>query len=714
MLNRLYWWPRPEWLLAGAWIALVSLPALALDEPPAAEEAGEAIASDTADVPVDKADPVEQPESDLLFPAMPDPGPAAIKLVPESDSSSPDTNHGKDATALKLVAGPSPEPASRLAPLPSRTPAETAGDETPSEPEEEPLEPIPDPQANQEPIKIETASFNGVTPGITVRSALQEAWGSPRQISKETGMMVHLYKVEPFTQVEVSFVEETVTSVVIRLDEAVPSKHLTQLLKLENIRPVLVSNELGEILGQTFPERGVLFAFEPAEAPGRTSAKVVQIILEPVSAEAFVLRAETFLNAELGTALGDLENAVKLQPENARAHWLQARALMTLGDNVPALASARESVRLGPTNAQYQLTLADLLGKLGQIEAGIVQAQAALENSQQRPHVAARALCLLGDLASSGPNPNYARAIEYHTQAIKTADPLAVNRHPAIRLSAKEVLIDAHLGAAHDIAWGNWNEQELAVTRWLDRASAFAEEYIENDGGSVEHRFRVAHRALAASIGLEGVLDPTEWADLALRSGQELLASVTDDAQVRQIQRQLGLALYDSVQVYQMRSEHDLAFRYGQKAVEYLEQGMMDKTGPVENYLLARLYFRLGAIQAVGEGNHRIAIDWFDKARVLFDQAADHVAPDEAGRLGDTFISMGISYWEVEQRERALDLTKRGVDLIELGVNDGSLDRSALEIPYGNLAIMHRRLGQDSEADKYHQEALKVKETVHR
>ena len=707
MLNRLYWWPRPEWLLAGAWIVLVSLPALASAEPPAVDNAGEAIASDAVDVPV------EQPKTDPLFPGMPDPGHAAIELVPEGGSSSPGANDGKNPTALNVLAEQAPKPASGEAPLPEGTPAETAGEDTASKPEEKPLEPIPDPQTDQ-PIKIETASFNGVTPGITVRTALQEAWGSPRQISKEAGMIVHLYKVEPFTRVEVSFVDETVMSVVIRLDEAVPTKHLTQLLKLQDIRPVLVSNDLGEILGQTFPERGVLFAFEPAEVPGETATKVVQIILEPVSAEAFVLRAETFLDTELPASVRDLEDAVKLQPENARAHWLRARALMTLGDNVAALASAKEAIRLEPANARYQVTLADLFGKLGRIEEGLVQAQAALENSQERPHLTARALCLLGDLTSSGPNPDYPRAIEYHTQAIKTADPLAVNRHPAIRLAAKEVLIDAHLGAAHDIAWGNWNEQNLAVTRWLDRAAAFAEEYVENDGGSVEHRFRVAHRALAASIGLEGALDPTEWVDAALRSGQELIASITDDAQKRQAQWQLGLALYDAVQAYQMRSEHDLAFLYGQKAVKYLEQSIVGKTGPAENYLLGRLYFRLGAIQAVGEGNHQVAVNWFGKASILFEQVADQIAPEEAGRLGDTFISMSVSYWEVGQHSRALDLTGRGVDLIEFGVNAGSLDRSALEVPYANLAIMHRRLGQDSEADKYHQEALKVKQTIQR
>ncbi|KKK63377.1 hypothetical protein LCGC14_2994900, partial [marine sediment metagenome] len=71
---------------------------------------------------------------------------------------------------------------------------------------------------------------------------------------------------------------------------------------------------------------------------------------------------------------------------------------------------------------------------------------------------------------------------------------------PAIRLAAKEVLIDAHLGAANDIAWGSWSQKEKAVAKWSQRAAAFAEELIANDGGTEELRFRVATRSLAAFV----------------------------------------------------------------------------------------------------------------------------------------------------------------------------------------------------------------------
>jgi len=60
-----------------------------------------------------------------------------------------------------------------------------------------------------------------------------------------------------------------------------------------------------------------------------------------------------------------------------------------------------------------------------------------------------------GDLIAMGPKPNYASAIKYHREAIQTATPLGSNPRVEVRRMAKRVMIDAHLGVANDIAWGN-------------------------------------------------------------------------------------------------------------------------------------------------------------------------------------------------------------------------------------------------------------------
>lgn len=550
-------------------------------------------------------------------------------------------------------------------------------------------------------IEIQTASFKGVTPGETKLAVLQEQWGSPKQMAAQNGQPVYLYSIDPFESIEVSVSDDIVTSVIIRLQQPVPAVPLAEQLKLQEIRPVLISNELGEILGQSYPERGVMFAFEPADEPGKATMRVVDVILEPVGAESFVLRAETYLDTHLTDCAKDLKTAIELQPELARAHWLQARVAASLGDAETALASSGQAIRLEPANPQFLVTRAQILGQAGKFTEARREVEAAAANAEKRPHVKARALCLLGDLISSEPEPDYSKALKSHMAAISEADPLVASPHPAIRLAAMEVLVDAHLGAAHDIAWGDWENKEVAVDTWLGRASAFAEGMIEAESAGPAMQFRVATRALASCVGARGKIDPTPWAEKAVQAGQKMIDSVEDVAQKNGIAWDLGLALYDAVQVYQMRDEQDLALKTGQTAIGLFEQGKDDQIKPSDAHLLARLYFRMGTIKAVAQSNHGSAVGWFDKALPLFQQAADNVAPHEVARLGETLVSMGVSYWEVGDRDRGLELTVTGVKLIEAAVEGRFVERSVLEVPYSNLATMHRQLGQTEKAEEY-------------
>ena len=76
--------------------------------------------------------------------------------------------------------------------------------------------------------------------------------------------------------------------------------------------------------------------------PGKISMKVTQIILEPLSAEPFVLRAETNIDIRPEFSLHDAEQALKLQPGNARAQWLRSRGLTALGQHEQAVAALRD------------------------------------------------------------------------------------------------------------------------------------------------------------------------------------------------------------------------------------------------------------------------------------------------------------------------------------------------------------------------------------
>jgi tetratricopeptide (TPR) repeat protein len=663
--------------------------------------------AETAPQPAEGTGPSAEPTSAEPTSAEP----TSAEPTPDEPAEAP-VGGSKESSESVAETPNSREPGS--AALANEEPAQSAEASSgpPGAASDQPLEPIPDPRSSGM-VPVETASFNGITPGDSTLDQVQEAWGPPREIANRNGQLMHLYTVEPFHRVEVSFEQDRVAAIVIHLDQAFAADMVAEKLELSSVRPVLVSDELGQVLGQAFPERGVLFAFEPTDKPGTASMKVHQIILEPVSSEAFVLRAETYMDSQPDRTMRDLKHALELAPENARAHWLRARLLAAKGDAKAALEHSGEAVRLEPTDAQYRLTRARILGQMDRFTEAIQEAEQALGTSTTRPHVKAEALCLLGDLISSQPEPDYHRAIQYHMEAVRTADPLAVSRHPAIRIAAKEVLVDAHLGAGHDVAWGAWDAKETSVPRWLDQAAAVAKDLANTEGSSAKLQFRVAARALAALVGMRGKLDPEPWTEEALRLGQELIASSPDSPRKEQIRWDLGMALYDAVQIYQMRGDHENALAYGKRAVGYLEPGAASgQTSLAETYLLGRLYFRLGAIHAVSKQDHTAAIYWFEKAIPVFDRSVDHLARSEFGRLGETYVSMGVSFWDTQQQDRAVRLTQRGVELMEQAVKAGAMEPSALEIPYSNLATMARHLGKTEEADRYRLEARKHKQAA--
>ena len=70
------------------------------------------------------------------------------------------------------------------------------------------------------------------------------------------------------------------------------------------------------------------------------------------------------------------------------------------------------------------------------------------------------------------------------------------------------------------------------------------------------------------------------------------------------------------------------------------------------------------------------------------------------GWHGERLVSMGLSYWKEGNRPKGLNLTKRGIQWIERAVQTQGFSNQNLKIPYGNLSIMYRALGQPQEAEK--------------
>ncbi len=628
-----------------------------------------------------------------------------------ADGSAMPAEEGPSTLTAAPVPTPAPPPAGVPAEAASMPPPATAGNAEIAN-HGAPLVPVPD-SKYLGPAEIEVTSFHGITPGTSNRDDVEKAWGKPKDSRKLDTGMLQLYSVDPFPRVEVAYsADNKVSSLVIRFQRGFPAAQVAEQLELTKVQAVLVSNELGEVLGQSFPERGVLFSFEPATDPSKALKKVTHIVLEPISAEPFVLRAETNIDVRPEFSLNDAERAIKLQPANARAQWLRSRALTALGQHDQAVIAATEAVRLQPRDARYQVTNAEALQQTGHIAEAAAEAEKAIALSEQRPHVRARAICLLGDLKGSGPHPDHKLALQLHTQALHAADALISDKHPAIRVAAKEVLLDAHLGALQDIAWGSWREKEHSAENWIAKAADIAQDLIKSEDGSEEYLFRVSSRALSADVGLQGKLDPSKWAKEAVRSGEVLISAASEPARKAELQWQVALSLYDAMQICQMRGNQDEALRQGELAIGYLEKSGRENKSSSAAYLLGRTFFRIGAVYANSRRDHLAAVSWFDKAIPLLGKSPPPEAMVDLSRLGDSFVSMGVSYWSVGNRKKAIALTEHGANLIEESVRRGTHDRNLLIIPYTNLAAMNREVGDSAGANRMQELAEKAKGTT--
>jgi tetratricopeptide (TPR) repeat protein len=358
------------------------------------------------------------------------------------------------------------------------------------------------------------------------------------------------------------------------------------------------------------------------------------------------------------------------------------------------------------------MTYVQSLVRMNRIEEAKLYLEETIGICDRYPHEKARALSMLGDLYRTSLNPDYEIAIECHSDAIRLAMNLIDHANPTIRQTAKDVLFDAHLGAARDVAWGRWDKKEESIEKWVSRAREIARdpEMRQAKRFSNEYPFKIAVCVLAAQVGLPEQQDIEAYIENVLTTGDDLIDSTRDPILVRKYQWETSLSLYDAVQIFQLRKNYSDALKYGEIAADYMSAGIKERKSDTDLYLLGRLYFRLGAIHAIGNQNHRAAIEWFDLAKPVFEKLLPKINPEALGRLGETLVSMGVSYWMTDQREEAIRLTERGLKQIERGVRSKVVEESALSIPYSNLANMYQETGKTEIAERYAKQAAAINE----
>lgn len=573
-----------------------------------------------------------------------------------------------------------------------------------------------EPKTLDEPAKIDPAGapairsalFNAVQPGVSTAAEVDERWGSPKRIGRRGTLVEQLYEIDPYELVTVTFDVDTVTSIVIDLKEPVGIDELRMDLELADLEPAAVTDEFGAPQGDAYPERGVLLSY----APG-TQQKISQVILEPPSAAPFVLRAESRAAERGQDCMDDVLRALELDAQCGRAWWLKAKMLSAMGRQTEAQQAIQEAMRLEPENPRYRFTLGAIMEQTGNFLRAAAETKRAMSQAADEPTLKAEGLLQLGRQLASGPARDYQRAADFHLQAIKSAAALLSDRRPQVRNVAQRVLLEAHLAVANDVAWGNWKQKEVVVKKWLDKAEAISRGAPSAEAGDAA-RFMVGTQALSAQVGLQTKADPKPWTATTLELGKSLIEQAKDPMRRAELERQLGLALYDALQTYHMQGQYGLALKYGLLAADYLSRSSAGREDAGFAYLLGRLYFRIGVIHAIHNRDHDEAVVWFTKAVPLMEKQIPESALGDIGRQGETLVSMAISFWETGNRREAMRLTNRGARLMEQAVKQRILPPRAMAVAYGNLSHMHKMLGDGPGAEQFEQMAAEIKGGVRR
>jgi hypothetical protein len=219
--------------------------------------------------------------------------------------------------------------------------------------------------------------------------------------------------------------------------------------------------------------------------------------------------------------------------------------------------------------------------------------------------------------------------------------------------------------------------------------------------------------ALAVAAASTDSVEPLPWVKRLLELRDRMGENVKDPWRRRQIDWEVGQGLLDAIAAAQLRGDASDMLDNATLTAAYLERGgehreLTDR----ERHDVGTLNFRIGIMHSLQHGDHATAVTWFDRVIPLWDDNPRlQEAAKDAGQLGESYVSMAISYWQVGRRDDAMALSRRGVDLMIAAVDARQLEERALAVAYGNLSTMYAEQGDDTRSQTYAELASRAEAT---
>ncbi|MDO4630296.1 MAG: hypothetical protein Q4C70_14045 [Planctomycetia bacterium] len=357
------------------------------------------------------------------------------------------------------------------------------------------------------------------------------------------------------------------------------------------------------------------------------------------------------------------------------------------------------------------------------------------------PFVSFRVNIVEGDILMILPEPDVQQAFRSHRRAAEQGEKLLDGgkvvrgrRYPLTtseKQAVQELLLDAWLGVASDLASGDWDQKVNNCQKWLQKAKKQIDLLVpptkkETTREMVALRYRTAYRTLSIALLLGEEVDITDDASRLISAGQEQLRVAESPQHYFDVCLETALLLDDAGTVSILRSEDVAAQRYLTRAIALMErvkegyEKKNKKLNTKERFLLSQLYYHMGQvlawranrlmaespenIETVNQKRlklHEQAIVWYGKSTPLLMEVIRTKEWKDLLQLSRIMNGMSVSYMEMSDTKRALVLLKTGIFCLEQHVADHPEDKYQLVVPYRNIIRVLAYQGEREEQEKY-------------
>ncbi|MBR4105586.1 MAG: hypothetical protein IKK39_16190 [Thermoguttaceae bacterium] len=555
------------------------------------------------------------------------------------------------------------------------------------------------------------ASLFDVMPGTTKYADLKKNPILAKPVAEEVvdGYEVATYQPPtlPDTTIQIVGIKGVVEAIMINLSEPRTETDARKVFaeEIKDSRPILVPDEIGNFR-EVFPEKGVAFVLEKGDNPAIPSDRVVQIVAETVKAEYFILRAEQELKTSLKNARDDAEHALLHEKNSPGAHWILAKTHLAVGDFANARRHIFQAIKLNDSMAQFHLTLIDALIQSGEIDAASRYMEAVEDAFVEHPLYQIEGVLLGSALKREAAEPDYDGAISLGQSALKMLKTLGEANPTADVIEAGKALeMRANLAVALAVARKSWkdpSDQEKAF-EWIEAADEIAKEIDAARGEKSElasARLEVWRTGLEVGLEMPDATQLDQYARDLRSTVDKYLAKTLDEVSAASARWTAGQALANAAKIFEARKDYQQAIISGRKALEYLEVALQFRP-ETDRAIVGVLNARLGTDFLNGLKNAKEASAHFAKADALFKKIEGEVKPKDAAEIGAQLAAVGAIYWKSGKKEEGVAMLKRSVAVLARAVEAGVVDKTALYVPYANLATMSKALKNAADAAKY-------------